>query len=1061
MRTSKKIVASVLAACMLASTSVITGFAATADESVGANTDYSRACEAIDAEYTYDGHDLGATYSKASTTFKVWSPTATKVILNRYATGSDKEAGAKDLGTVEMEKLMKGDKWTGVWTATVSGDIKNTYYTYSITAAHPVSEKIETAETQDVYSVATGVNGKRSMVCDLDSTDPEGWSNDKHVLPDKSTDSYVWELHVKDFSYDPASGVSEANRGKFLAFTENGTTLNKEGEISTCIDYLKQLGVTTVQLNPFYDFQSINEAGGNDQFNWGYDPQNYNVPEGSYSSNPYDGNVRIKECKAMIKALHDAGISVVMDVVYNHTYSNSKDGSCFQATVPDYYYRLNKDGTFSNGSGCGNEVSTERAMTRDFVVDSCLYWVNEYHVDGFRFDLMGLMDVETMNIIRDELDKVDPKITTWGEGWTGGSSNYPTKTCTGAAFKQATQANAKLLNERVAFFNDKIRDGIKGSVFNINDKGFIAGNVENAKHIRHGARANTVSKNGWQALSPLQCVTYADCHDNATIYDQIIASAGLGNYGERNDRAVSMNKMAAAIQFTSQGVLFNLAGQELGRTKFGDTNSYKSSPEINKITWNNLIDYADLVSYYKGLRLIRENFAPFTAADKSYEKAYSFDYPDNLNMDTATVSYTVTNDTPGQWKKMAVLFNGTSKTLSIKLADTSVTEWVVIADNTQAGVSKIKEVSGSSFEVAANSAVIAVDKESFEKNPIQSDMGKVEVEYLHVNGRRQLANPVVLQGEYGTTYVTSASAGVPSIYVLESVEGETKGNYSQDTKKVTYLYRDYVPENLEKNGDVDGDGKINISDATEYQRFLADLVKFTPEKIAGLDFNYDGKSDIVDATMLQKYLAGYVVSSGKVEVNYLYNDAQGNQKNLTDSIVIDGRVGDDFDTKEYHVMGYTIDKSKYPSITAGKIPYGNPLVINYYYVAGSLDVKLHVKHNGKETWAPTLWIWGADLGGKDKYNYSPDDKAQWPGVTLTDEDSDGWYDYGFTYRGAGSYNVIVSNAGQTQTKDYKGYVDNEMWLVIDDSKLELGDFITFYTQNPDTNPNAPIAEHLY
>ena len=1064
MRTSKKIIASVLAACMLASASVVTGFAATADESVGANTDYSRACEAIDKDYTYSGHDLGATYSKASTTFKVWSPTATKVVLNRYATGSDKEAGAKSLGTVEMEKLMDGEKWTGVWTATVSGDIKNTYYTYSITAAHPVSKVVQTAETQDVYSVATGVNGRRSMVCDLDSTDPEGWNDDQHILLDKSTDSYVWELHVKDFSYDKASGVSDANRGKFTAFTEEGTTLNGEGDISTCIDYLKQLGVTTVQLNPFYDFQSINEAGSDEQFNWGYDPQNYNVPEGSYSTNPYDGNVRITECKQMIQALHKAGISVVMDVVYNHTYSNSKDDSCFQGTVPDYYYRMNRDGSFSNGSGCGNEVSTERAMTRDYIVDSCLYWVNEYHVDGFRFDLMGLMDVETMNAIRTALDGVSPKITTWGEGWTGGTSNYPTKTCTGAAFKQATQANAKLLNERVACFNDKIRDGIKGSVFDINDKGFIAGSVEKAKDIRHGVRANTVEKNGWQALSTVQCVTYADCHDNATIYDQIVASAGLGKYGERYDRAVAMNKMAAAIQFTSQGILFNLAGQEHGRTKYGDTNSYISSPEINKISWNNLVDYADLVSYYKGMKLIRDNFAPFTADDKSYEDAYTFDYPANLNQDTSNVWFTVSNDTEGQWSKMAVLFNGSNKELSIKITDTSVTKWVVIADGNQAGVSKIKEVNGSTFKVAANSALIAVDKESFDKYPIKSDMGKVEVEYRHVSDRRQLANPAIIQGEYGTKYVTSASAGVPSIYVFDSVEGGTKGVFGEETQKVVYLYRDYVPENLEKNGDINGDGNINVADVTEFQRILSEMVTVTPEKKAGLDFNYDGTVNIADATMLQKFIAGYVVSSGSVEVNYFYNDETGAQKKLTDTINIDGRVGDEFTTAEYHVMGYQIDESRYPSITAGKIPYGNTLYVNYYYIAGSREVNLHFKHNGSLTWNPVLWIWASDLDGKHlaDVNFTG---GKWAGKPATDDDGDGWYDYSFTYQNkdgsllAGTYNMIVSenDTGKSQTPDYEGFGYNEIWVVIDDSMYPADgkpDSLTFYTENPDENPEA-------
>ncbi|MDO4882750.1 MAG: alpha-amylase family glycosyl hydrolase, partial [Oscillospiraceae bacterium] len=426
MRTTKKIVASVLAVCMLASTSLVTAFAANSgDEEVGANN-YNLANQAVDTDYTYTGGDLGANYSPEKTVFKVWAPKSTEVTLNRYATGSDSEPGAENLGTVPMEKLMDGDKWTGVWTATVEGDIVNTYYTYTITStlfdkSGKALAEPQVAETQDVYSVATGVNGRRSMVCDLDSTDPEGWDKDVHIVPDQQTDSQVWEVHVKDFTWDKNSGVSEQNRGKYLGFTETGTTLNGEGNVSTCIDYLKQLGVTTVQINPFYDFQSINEAGSDDQFNWGYDPQNYNVPEGSYSSNPYDGNVRINECKQMIKALHDAGISVVMDVVYNHTYSCSAADSCFQATVPNYYHRMRSTGVFSDGSGCGNEVATEFAMTRQYIVDSCKYWVNEYHVDGFRFDLMGLMDVECMNQIRAELDEINPKLTTWGEGWTGGT----------------------------------------------------------------------------------------------------------------------------------------------------------------------------------------------------------------------------------------------------------------------------------------------------------------------------------------------------------------------------------------------------------------------------------------------------------------------------------------------------------------------------------------------------------------------------------------------------------------------------------------------------------------
>ena len=1058
MRTTKKILASVLAVCVLASSSILTGFAATADDTVGGNTDYSKACETIDKEYTYTGGDLGATYTPAGTTFKVWSPTATKVVLNRYATGSDMETGAKNLGTVELEKVMDGDKFTGVWTATVAGDIVNTYYTYTVTAAHPKSGELQTKEIQDVYSVATGVNGKRSMVCDLDKTDPAGWENDKHILFDESTESYVWELHVKDFSHDPNSGVSEPNRGKYTAFTEKDTTLNGEGNVSTCVDYLKQLGVTTVQLNPFYDFQSIDETGDDDQFNWGYDPQNYNVPEGSYSTNPYDGNVRITECKQMIQALHNAGIAVVMDVVYNHTFNTD---SCFQGTVPDYYYRLNKDGTFSNGSGCGNEVSSERAMTRDYIIQSCRYWVDEYHVDGFRFDLMGLLDVETMNLIRANLDEVSKKITIWGEGWTGGTSNYPTKTCTGAAFKQATQANAKLLDSRVAFFNDKIRDGIKGSVFDTSDRGFIAGTDKYAPNIRHGIRANSNALNGWLAKAPEQCVTYADCHDNATLYDQIVISADLGKLGERHETGVAMNKLAAAIEFTSQGILFNLAGQEMARTKFGDTNSYRSSPEINKINWQNIVDYADLVSYYKGLRTIRENFKPFTTADKSYDKAYHFNSASNMGNMTNVVAFTVDNNTAGQWKKMAVLFNGYHKATNLKLDDTSCKDWIVIANEKTAGVTKLAEVKGSTFTVEPNSAVIAVDKESFESTPIESGMGTVVANYVYYDGT-PLTDPMEIQGNIDSGYQVSSVGSVPNTYVLSKVEGSATGVFTKEPQSVTFVFKDYVPESLDKYGDLNGDGKVDISDVTCYQQYLAELITLPEDVVKNIDFNYDGAKSIADATMEQMFISELPVSTGKVVINYFYTDDQGEQKTFTDPIVIEGRVGDPFTSKEFKVMGYIIDESRRPKVTEGAIPFGNTLNVDYYYELGNPNVKLHIKHNGTETWAPHLWIWGSDLNGNDSGNYSPDDNAKWPGIKISDTDGDGWFDYSFTYTGTGTYNVILSKNGSPQTKDYKGYVSNEMWIVINDSRVySSNDFATLYSENPDENPNAPIAPHIY
>ncbi len=365
---------------------------------------------------TYSVNDLGAYNKKKSTVFKVWSPNASSVKVNIFEHGSDEEG---DPGSIESKALVL-DKKTGVWSATINGDLANRYYTYTI--KHGKSVK----ETADVYAKACGVNGKRSMVVDLNSTNPEGWDQDRHILVSNPTQASVWEVSVADFSSSESSGVSEKHRGKFMAFTERDTTVNGvQGASSTCVDYLKKLGVKYVQIMPFYDFGSVDESKDiMKQYNWGYDPVNYNCPEGSYSTDPYKGEVRIKECKQMIQALHDAGIGVIMDVVYNHTYSVD---SAFQNTVPNYYYRMNEDGTFSNGSGCSNDTASEHAMFRKYMIDSVTYWAKEYHIDGFRFDLMGLHDVTTMNKIREALDNLyedgsGKKIIMFGEAW-----NMPTK----------------------------------------------------------------------------------------------------------------------------------------------------------------------------------------------------------------------------------------------------------------------------------------------------------------------------------------------------------------------------------------------------------------------------------------------------------------------------------------------------------------------------------------------------------------------------------------------------------------------------------------------------------
>ncbi len=1212
MKTSVKIVSSVLAVCMLASTSVMAGFAAETDGAVGATDRNVAAVEALDAEYAYAGNDLGATYYKDHTAFKVWSPTATEVTLNRYATGSDSEPGAAKLGTVAMEKLMENDKWTGVWTTTVEGDLVNTYYTYTITSAHPYSGEMQTAETQDVYSVATGVNGKRSMICDLSNTNPEGWESDKHVLNDTQAECTVWEVHVKDFSWDSASGVSDANRGKYLAFTENGTTLNNEGKYATMIDYLKNLGINTVQINPFYDFGSVDEAGTADQFNWGYDPVNYNVPEGSYSSNPYDGNVRIKECKQMIQALHNAGFSVVMDVVYNHTYSNHKDYSPFQGTVPDYYFRKYYDAAndmdmFSNGSGCGNDVATERAMVNKYIVESCRYWVDEFHVDGFRFDLMGLMDVGVMNDIRANLDEVDPRISIWGEGWTLSTHSAGTDFKGNRAYL-AVQSNAKRVSSRIGFFNDAVRDGMKGSVFHADETGFISGNgsLEGIKSVKAAVYGNsrTDYKSGWTSVAPEQSVNYAACHDNHTLYDRLANSlthvgikSGDPLYGERNEQALEANRLAAGIIYTAQGIPFILAGEEFARTKYGNENSYNAPADLNKLDWSRTVEYSDLVAYYKGLMNIRKNFTPLTAATKDYQNNIKFT---NLFSNQSTiVTYCITNDQENEWNKMLVIHNASARQQTVTLATTFDTEindsfeWVVLAKGDRAGLTPIETVTGRKITVPANSTLIAVDKAGFEKaaitDPVKGsvtvqsvdksgkkisgvadihlygevgknyqtfpsaavseaylldhidgqvegnytespitvkyvyrDAAKVEVKYVHEDGT-QLSDPVTLYGAPGEGYEAPEATDIPRKYMLKEVQGATTGQFTEANQTVTYVYKnamevvvnyrytdgtelapsvtlygepgdpyeapmadtihekymfkevqgapaegkfanetltvnyiytDYVPESIRLYGDVNGDGKISIEDATELQMILAEFKTASDERKAQLDFNYDGVTNINDVTMLQRYLAEYNISQAKVTVNYYLADGS----KLFDSVSFMDNVGDDLAAPALSKLGYDLDTTKLPAVEGKKVVLKNENVVDYYYVESkNPTVTLHLKHsNPNEFWGADnadmkLWIWNSE-------NYAG---GTWPGAAGTYNAATGWYDYSFDFNfdkeKAMTYNLIVSNAGNPQTKDLNKFTGKDLWIVVNDDKVEnQTNFLTIYSANPDLVPEPEM-----
>ena len=638
-------------------------------------------------EFAYFGNDLGAVYAEDKTVFTFWSPEALNVTVRLFTKGSDKEEGAKFIADLPMSKTFEN-----VWRAEYAGDHKNEYYTYVI------DFKDKRVETVDIYAKAAGVNGERGMIVDLKSTDPEGWNDDKHIFVETPTDAIVWEVHVKDFSHSPSSGITAEHRGKYLAFTEH-STLYGEGIVPTCVDYLKNLGVTHVQITPFYDFGSVNEAAQDDSYNWGYDPKNYNVPEGSYSTNPFDGNVRITECKQMIQALHDAGIGVIMDVVYNHTYQ--AQGSFFDRCVPGYYYRYHKDGSWSNGSGCSNDTASEHLMYRKFMIDSVLYWAKEYHIDGFRFDLMGLHDAQTMRLIRKACDEEFGKdnIILYGEGWHMGTA------CANGT-EMANQGAIRSM-PGVGAFNDNIRDAIKGSVFGAYDKGFVQCGAC-AERIKSGIAGETGS---WAGKAS-QCVNYASCHDNYALYDKLILSERGGTgYAERFDSLVSMTKLSAAIVLLSQGIPFFLAGEELCRTKFGDENSYCSSAEVNQIDWENTGHYADLILYYQGLIRLRKKLSALRGANKISDNAkLNF-----VNSAMPCVSYTVDfkdNDTEGH---VFVALNPCDYDVRLNLADTGLpkdTKWIAVVNKHSAGTAPLMAISELAL-IESKSALVLIDEKAY------------------------------------------------------------------------------------------------------------------------------------------------------------------------------------------------------------------------------------------------------------------------------------------------------------------------------------------------------------
>ena len=646
-------------------------------------------------KYNYDG-ELGVIYSKNSSEFKLWAPLAEQVELVLY--GKDYNALESNKTIIKMNRENRG-----VWRVKIDEDLSGKYYNYL------VRNNGKTYESVDPYAKAVSINGEKSMVIDMESTNPKGWSNDKKPILNDVTDSIIYEAHIRDLTKDEASGVITELRGKYIgAVLENSKI--KGTSITTGLDHLKELGITHIHLLPVFDYGSIDERYDSpDNYNWGYDPQNYNVPEGSYSTNPYEGAVRISEFKEMVYKFHQAGIRVVMDMVYNHTYNLE---SPLNLTVPGYYYRKDKYGCYSNGSGCGNETASERYMFRKYMIDSVLYWAKEYHIDGFRFDLMGLHDLETMRIIRNELNKVDKSIIMYGEGWTC----YDTPLNIN---ESAVKNNiCKFDDLQIAAFSDDARDSIKGSVFLKESLGFVNGGDNYEESIKYTICASTkhdeidlskvvYSKSFW-ANEPYQTITYDSAHDNNTLFDKLRMSCK----DENEEELLKMNKLAAAIVLTSQGISFLHEGEEFARVKEnleGEIieNSYNSSDYTNELKWLRKQRYIDLFNYYKGLIKLRKEYKAFRMnSNKEIQNNISFMAKGNEFKDNHIVGYIINiEDYNDSYSKIAVIFNANKYNVEVDLDEG---KWNVLVDGEKADSEVQYKIEDSIVNVSARSALILI-----------------------------------------------------------------------------------------------------------------------------------------------------------------------------------------------------------------------------------------------------------------------------------------------------------------------------------------------------------------
>lgn len=633
----------------------------------------------------YTGSDLELTVGPQSTSWRLWSPAAEAVELRLYADGTHGDP----LQTVEMSR----DGNTGTWTASLPERLYGKFYTFRVRENGRWLN-----ETPGVWAKAVGLNGKRAAIIDFDATDPQGWDTDRGPEVKNFTDVIIYEMHHRDMSMHPSSGI--ANKGKFLALTEHGTT-SPQG-LATGIDHLKELGVTHVHILPSYDYNSVDEANlPANQYNWGYDPQNYNAPEGSYSTNPSRPEVRVREMKEMIKALHDAGIGVIMDVVYNHTAEN--EGSNFELTAPGYYHRHWDDGRWSDASGCGNETASERAQMADYIINSVKYWADEYHIDGFRFDLMAIHDTETMNRVAAELKKINPSIFVYGEGWTAGDSPL-------APERRALKENVSKMTD-IAVFSDDIRDAVKGHYTDAADRGFATGKPGLEETVKIGIVASTAhpqvdytkgnnSKFAY-AKSPEMIVNYVSCHDDLCLTDKLRKSMPSETEQQRQAAA----RLAQTIVMTSQGTPFIFAGEEVWRDKKGVHNSYKSPDSINAIDWNNKALYKDHFDYYAALTRLRKQHPAFRMTDAAQiSRHLKFDKIDTAKTPNL-ISYSLRDHANGdEWQEIKVVFNGAAEPRTVNIPKGSWT--IVAADGKLNPEQGLGTTRGGKMQVAPYSALI-------------------------------------------------------------------------------------------------------------------------------------------------------------------------------------------------------------------------------------------------------------------------------------------------------------------------------------------------------------------